>query len=204
MAPTRRDPERTRRAILDAAEMVFAANGYAGAASSEIAETAGVTKSLIHHHYGSKSRLWAAVSERCAAQYVDVQQGMMDRPWGSVEECRAAIRGSLGSLFEYLQSNPRVVRFLSWEQLQGSADQRATALADQTVTLLRAAQEAGYIRRDVDAVHVMVAFYAVIEHWFQAKSVNEARLAEDFSGDGADGAYVEDVIEIYLRGVMAY
>ena len=50
----RYDPEGTRAAILEAARRIFVERGPAAVALSEIAEASGVTKSLIHHHFGSK------------------------------------------------------------------------------------------------------------------------------------------------------
>lgn len=51
-------------AILDAAEGCFARSGYAGAAMREIAEQAGVSKSLLHYHFQSKEHLFVEVQMR--------------------------------------------------------------------------------------------------------------------------------------------
>jgi AcrR family transcriptional regulator len=51
-------------AILDAAEGCFARSGYAGAAMREIAERAGVSKSLLHYHFQSKEHLFVEVQMR--------------------------------------------------------------------------------------------------------------------------------------------
>jgi TetR/AcrR family transcriptional regulator len=63
----RRDPERTRAALLDAALVEFAAHGRAGARTSAIAARAGVNKQLISHHFGGKDGLYAALVERWEA-----------------------------------------------------------------------------------------------------------------------------------------
>jgi TetR/AcrR family transcriptional regulator len=60
----RRDPERTRAALLDAALVEFAAHGRAGARTSAIAARAGVNKQLISHHFGGKEGLYRALVER--------------------------------------------------------------------------------------------------------------------------------------------
>lgn len=51
-------------AILDAAEACFSRGGYAGAAMREIAEKAGVSKSLLHYHFQSKEHLFVEVQMR--------------------------------------------------------------------------------------------------------------------------------------------
>lgn len=58
--------ERTRAAILDAAETVFAEAGFAGASVRAIAQRAGVNQPLIHYHFESKDRLYEEVIHRRA------------------------------------------------------------------------------------------------------------------------------------------
>src|SRR5258708_4019982 len=59
-----RDPERTRRAILDAATAEFVNNGFAGASVNEIAARANVNKRMLYHYFGKKEELYIAVLER--------------------------------------------------------------------------------------------------------------------------------------------
>jgi TetR/AcrR family transcriptional regulator len=58
-----RDPERTRRALLDAALVEFADKGRGGARVSDIAARAGVNKQLISYYFGGKDGLYAALVE---------------------------------------------------------------------------------------------------------------------------------------------
>jgi AcrR family transcriptional regulator len=60
----RRDAERTRQALLDAALAEFSAKGRAGARVSEIAARAGVDKQLISYYFGGKDGLYGALVER--------------------------------------------------------------------------------------------------------------------------------------------
>lgn len=50
-----------REEILRAARLEFAAHGFAGATTVAIAARAGVTQPLVHHHFGSKEKLWTAM-----------------------------------------------------------------------------------------------------------------------------------------------
>ena len=58
-----RDPERTRRLILEAAAAEFAAKGYAGARIAAIAARAGVNQQLISYYFEGKEGLYRAMSE---------------------------------------------------------------------------------------------------------------------------------------------
>jgi AcrR family transcriptional regulator len=61
----RREPDEKRERILDAASEVFAAKGFSGATTAEIAARAGVSEGIVFHHFGSKRELFA----RAAAAY---------------------------------------------------------------------------------------------------------------------------------------
>ena len=53
-----------RAALLGAAERVFARAGFNGATTAAIAEAAGVPKSNLHYHFGSKHELYHEVLTR--------------------------------------------------------------------------------------------------------------------------------------------
>src|SRR3981081_1314118 len=60
----KRDPERTRERILDAARTEFGAKGFAGARVSEIADRAGVNKQLLSYYFGGKQGLYDELASR--------------------------------------------------------------------------------------------------------------------------------------------
>src|SRR5262245_20632140 len=62
--PRRRNPEESRRRILDAAERAFALRGFGGARLRDIAQEAGVHHALVHHYYGDKRGLLQEVISR--------------------------------------------------------------------------------------------------------------------------------------------
>ena len=106
----KRDPEATRTALLDAAEELFLEFGPADTPISRIARRAGVTKSLIHHHFGSKEGLWEEIKARHFGQYYEVQKQLLMKSEGTAE----LLRESIVAYFRFLQSDPRSVSFMSW------------------------------------------------------------------------------------------
>jgi len=64
--------EKTRGAVLRAAEEVFAARGFEGASTREIAARAGVNISSLHYHWESKETLYFAVFENIYDRIVDL------------------------------------------------------------------------------------------------------------------------------------
>ena len=78
----KRDPERTRAALLDAALIEFSTKGRAGARTGEIAARAGVNKQLISHHFGGKDGLYRALIDRWLAE--EASYGGPDAPLGEL------------------------------------------------------------------------------------------------------------------------
>nr|WP_218620272.1 TetR/AcrR family transcriptional regulator [Mycolicibacterium hippocampi] len=63
--------EHTRSLLLDAAQEVFAKQGFGGAALEDIAEVAGYTRGAIYSHFGTKEDLFLAVIERHIKRFLD-------------------------------------------------------------------------------------------------------------------------------------
>lgn len=64
MTRRKADAERTREAILDAAETTFLAQGVARTTLAHIAQAAGVTRGAIYWHFEDKAALFDALLER--------------------------------------------------------------------------------------------------------------------------------------------
>jgi AcrR family transcriptional regulator len=54
----RRAPDEVRRLLLEAARSLFAAKGFAGASTRDIALKAGVSEALLFRHFGTKAKLF--------------------------------------------------------------------------------------------------------------------------------------------------
>ena len=65
---SRLDADARRAQILGAAREAFSTGGLAGASMAEIAETAGVTRGLLNHYFGTKRELYLAVVAELAAE----------------------------------------------------------------------------------------------------------------------------------------
>ena len=190
-----RDPEATRGVILDAAEKVFLTKGFGNTATSEIAARAGVTKSLIHHHFGSKEGLWRAVLDRRFADYVKMQHGVLDRPDLGADD----FADSLRALFAFHARTPEVSRLQAWTNAGAGADYPETReLTERGVAQLRKMQREGALRAELDPAAVMAAFFGLVEHWFQARAGLKGRFGNALPDDAS---YLETAVGILLRGV---
>lgn len=192
-AERRNDPEGSRASILDAAERLFLERGYAGTSMSEIAKGSGVTKSLIHHHFGSKGALWREIKRRRFADYHAKQMALFASGGPSAE----LLRQSMGVYFRFLRENPSTVRLMSWLQLEGERDitDMVQELRDGGIEHVTAAQNAGVIRSDVPAPFVLVTFLGFINAWFADPSLE--RTEEEAN------AYLDSAWKLFFSGVLA-
>ncbi len=65
-------PEEKRQAILNAGYRVFSQNAYKNSPMSEIAEAAGISKSLLFHYFRNKKELYLFLWDQCARMTIQV------------------------------------------------------------------------------------------------------------------------------------
>lgn len=203
MTPRTRDPEATRAAILSAAEEVILEHGFGRATTSEIAQRAKVTKSLLHHHFGTKEGLWEEVKRRRFAEYAERQLEML-RTQAPSEDL---LRDSMHAYFHFLKENPQTTRMLAWlylEQMEtcGQDAGHRAELIELGVRRLREGQEAGALRRDVDMGLFLMIFIGVIQHWFQDRAFHLAYLGEGASPEELDRTFLETMTTVLMEGVL--
>lgn len=77
----RRPTAEVRRLILEASRDIFAARGYVGTTTRQVAALAGVSEPLIFSHFGSKEALFAeAVIEPFHSRFADFLEASEDLP----------------------------------------------------------------------------------------------------------------------------
>ncbi len=190
-----RDPDLTRARILKAAFELFVERGFAAVSMRELAAASEVTKSLIHHHFGTKEGLWEAVKQTAFERYYESQKD-------ELVEAKAAdpelLRNGVIRYFRFLQQNPQVVRLFTWVHLEG--DTSCSELDGELVALgahrVREAQQAGLLRADVNPTHVVAIFIHSCTQWFEVKSQHQ-----HWEGMGSDAQYLDDFLAIFMDGL---
>src|SRR5437870_13899038 len=82
----RRTPEEARRLILETAQSLIASTGPEGLRLQDIAAAAGISHSLILHHFGSREGLVRALTQQAAAELRDKLVAAMASSEYSVEQ----------------------------------------------------------------------------------------------------------------------
>ena len=148
---TARDPERTRRRILDAARRVFATRGIDGARVDAIAARAGTNKRMLYYYFGSKDGLFRAV----------LRQRLADR--APTSHLARVGPDRLADLQDRLATQPDYVRLLMWEALERGRrhpleeEEARRAVLAEWVDALRAAQADGRIPGALDPAQLALS-----------------------------------------------
>ena len=145
-----RDAERSRAALLDAAQIEFADHGLAGARVDDIAARAGLNKQLISYYFGGKQGLYNAIIERWYAQ-----EREFDAPGTTLVDL----------VLRYLQSGYDG-QHLQRMFLRETLDQDPTTVAYEPdsaeVAGLRERQQAGEIAAELDPAFVLLFLPAMV------------------------------------------
>jgi AcrR family transcriptional regulator len=116
-----RDVASARGAILNAAEEIFARDGFDGARVDAIAEASGYNKALIFHYFGDKLGLYREIvcmrrdqSELQRTEMILALTGDGQTPL-TAEWVREFIETMVGWHFDHLVAHPHLQRIMAWE-----------------------------------------------------------------------------------------
>ncbi|MDQ3945058.1 MAG: TetR/AcrR family transcriptional regulator [Actinomycetota bacterium] len=179
----------TRQRILDAAAKVFRDKGYAGARLTDIAAAAGMQAGSLYYHFASREELVEEVLRAGVQQAVDfVHEAVEALPAdaSATDRLRAAITSHLLTVLEigdYTSANIRIFGQVPEEIRQRHlVDQRE--FGAYLARLLRAAQEAGEIRADVDLSVIRMLIFGALNwavEWYQPGGrVSAEEVAAEF------------------------
>lgn len=165
-----RQPDVTRRNILDAALYEFAAKGLAGARVDEIAERSGSNKRMIYEYFGNKEGLWLTVLERAYEKMREEEHAIDVARMPPVDGMRYLMEFN----FKYCSRNPEFIALLSAENLHRASYLRNSKKIQQLYSpllavirdLLERGERDGVFRRGVDPVELYTTIAALGMFYF--------------------------------------
>ncbi|MEM8484722.1 MAG: TetR/AcrR family transcriptional regulator [Bacteroidota bacterium] len=108
------EKEETEERIFQAALQVFAAKGKSGARMQEIADTAGINKSMLHYYFRSKEKLYEAVFDYVFKRF-ELLQSTLEHAKTYKDTLRAFINGFVDAHHQ----DQAVIRLMTNENLAG-------------------------------------------------------------------------------------
>jgi TetR/AcrR family transcriptional regulator len=189
-----RDPESTRTAVVNAAEQLFAEKGFAATSMRDISATSGVSHPLIHHHFGSKENLYAAVKRRLVEGYArrfPVAARAVNRP--------LSVKAEMRRLMIYLRENEVMFRLCGWMRLEGDIQiwPGEPDLLDTLKSRIAVGQRRGRIRDDLEPSALSLMIFGLVFFWVE----NRSHFAQRFQGTIDDESFLRQAIALVERGV---
>jgi|SRR5215471_12557845 len=167
---SRRQPEESRAAILQAAVREFSREGLAGARTDAIARDAKVNKALLYYYFKDKESLHSAVLDQVFQALSDKVLEVLSRDLPPREKMLAYV----GAHFDYIASHPLYPRIVQSEmmragrgpsQLDRIVPQYFRPLFEKISQLLKAGAASGDFR-PVNPIDFMPSMIAVITFYF--------------------------------------
>lgn len=117
---------RTREQIVDAAEILFAKNGYKGTSLRQITEHAGANVAAVNYHFGTKENLLIEILDRVVvpinARRIQLLDDFEDQGAPNIRQVlEAFLLPDIHTLKELRQRNPALPRFVARMYSENSA-----------------------------------------------------------------------------------
>ena len=171
------------QAILNAALEVFVERGSSGARMQEIADRAGVNKTLLHYYFRRKENIYRRVVEHAFMTFF----GAIERALTAEDDFEASLKTFIDTLMDVAAANPRLPLFVMAELSQGGATARAIleevfrsrriTMPQRMVALIRRNQEAGEIR-PVDPPQLMLTLLGSCIYYFVTEPIVQTMLGQ--------------------------
>jgi AcrR family transcriptional regulator len=184
-------PGHSLESLLDVAVAVFNERGYEATSMDELATRLGVTKSAIYHHVPSKGELLRLALDRALDALFAVTEEPAATSGRAIDRLEHVVRGSVRVLTAELPFVTLLLRVRGNTEVERAALQRRREFDRIVTDLVRAAEDEGDVRPDVDpAVTSRLLFGTVnsLTEWYRpdrgldATAVADALVATTFDG----------------------
>ena len=163
-----RDAKRLQ--IVAAAAATFAANGYDATAMDDVAEAAGVSKGSLYDYFKNKEDLFYAVFEWYQLKVMQDSVTQLEPGLSAKEQIMRFVEATVSALVAQVCLYPVTLEVWAAAAKRGTRERFATAMKTlyieyrQSVeAMLRAAQESGELKKDMDAKAVAAMLVGAVD-----------------------------------------
>lgn len=186
------DESSARDAILDSAEALFAALGFAATTIKQIGAAARVNPALLYYYFGDKERLYHATLSRLVAALNDAGA----RRVTATNDPEVAVRQFVEAQAEFLLHHPHGPHLLVRELVDHGAAHATTQMAELSAgmfarlrSVITAGQARGVFRADLDPALASVSIIAQLAYLTIARPAVGIVIGGD--PDAVDDAFIE-------------
>jgi TetR/AcrR family transcriptional regulator len=203
----RRNPDRTREAILLAAQDEFARKGLSGGRVDEIARRSRANKRMIYHYFGSKQGLYLAVLER-VYENLRGSERTLDLAGMAPE---VAIKRLIEFNFDYCRHHPELISLINNENLHRARHLRQSKKVRQLHSpfvrliddILKRGVDQGVFRPGLDPVSLYVSIAAMSFFYFSNNWTLSSIFGRPLGSDSACRRQRQHNVDIVLSAIRA-
>ncbi len=205
VADSPRDPQRTRRLILQSASALFAKHGPDAATVDQIARQAGYSKRMVYHYFGSKDGLYQEVIKQVYGRVTRVAAESAGEAVGLAE----VIDQLLQEYFCFLQKNPEFVALLNWENshnVKGLVQVDLRSFVEPVCDVVRAAIQQEQPGEPVDETQVTYAIITCLSlcgYYFSNQKSMGALFKIDLSDPAHQQLWLTHIRTLVIHGITA-
>jgi TetR/AcrR family transcriptional regulator len=186
--------------ILDAAERVFAENGFAGATMAQIAAAAGLPKANLHYYFGTKEALYRALLEDILALWLDAADAIVPE-----QDPAEALGRYIRAKMAHSQSRPFASKVFANEVLHGAPHLRGYLALE----LRRRVEDKALVIEEwiarglmdpIDPRHLFFSLWAMTQTYADFDVQIRAVLGVQALGEKEFSIATETVVTLILKG----
>lgn len=191
------------KAILEAAESLFAEKGFDAVSMSAIARLANTSKPNIYHHFKNKNELYLAVMKSAVQRSSILLDALEDAPGSFSQHLSDFSAGQLDNILSHSSSTQLILR----ETLTGGtargqdiAKHIVGSVFSRLVDMIHNGQQEHEFREDIDPA--LAAFMAIAANmfFFQASPIMKHIPEAHFTNDAS--TFSSGVMDILLNGIV--
>ncbi len=179
------DPTSSQDSILDAAEQLFARQGFTATTIKQIGKEAAVNPALLYYYYDSKETLYRAMLQRILGQLLARGVDAIERASSHADRIRAFVRAQARLLGEHPHFPQLLVRELV-DHHAAHAEQAITNTAAgafrRLCEVIEAGQRDGVFRKSLDPRFTAISIIAQVAYFAIARPAVGLLLGHGTSG----------------------
>ena len=191
------------KAILEAAEALFAEKGFDAVSMSAIAKLANTSKPNISHHFKNKNELYLAIMKTAVQRSSILLDTLEDAPGTFRQHLADFSAGQLNNILAHQRSTQLILR----ETLYGDSE-RGQEIArhvvgnvfSRLIAMVHQGQQEGEFRKDIDPALAAFMIVSANMFLFQASPIMQ-HLPETHFIDDTDG-FSKGVMDILFNGLL--
>ena len=155
--------QQTKEKILQAAEIVFHENGFKGARTTQIAQKAGISRTMLHYYYHTKEALFQEVLVLSFGHFIQHAQALLEE----ATDLKSLLEKIIDVLYAIMEEKPSLPSFIvnisneSPELLTSLPLFQEEQMPDLLDKLIEEARFKGQIQSPITGENVLLNIYGL-------------------------------------------